>query len=76
MPHDSNLYEVMVKASQLLKWALMCLLTAAAAFAALLAGVSSAKPVVFISVAGGAISLLVGLLLLASGRLNNDLRGR
>lgn len=62
-----------MKASYLFKWLLVCLLLAVASAVALFAGVSSAKPIVFFFVIAGALSLLVGLVLLATGHLKNDI---
>lgn len=61
-----------MKASYLFKWLISCLLLAIAGVVALFAGVSGAKPIVFFFVIAGALSLLIGLVLLATGHLEND----
>ncbi len=65
-----------MKASYLFKWLIACLLLAVCSTAAVFAGISAAKPIVFLSVISGALSLFMGLVLLATGHLINDLKSR
>jgi hypothetical protein len=65
-----------MKASYLFKWLISCLLLAVISTAALFAGISGMKPLVFFFVIAGALSLFVGLLLLATGHLENDVTQR
>lgn len=68
-----HMHEVNLKASYLFKWLIACLLLAVAGAVALFSGVGNAKPVVFFFVIAGAMALLVGLMLLATGNLTNDI---
>lgn len=68
--------EINMKASYLFKCLIACLLLAVCSTAAVFAGISAAKPIVFLSVISGVLSLVAGLVLLATGYLVNDLKSR
>ena len=61
-----------MKASYLFKKVILCLLFAAASAGALFLGADYAKPFIFFFVIVGALLLLIGLVLLAMGYLEND----
>ncbi len=65
-----------MKASYLFKWLIASLLLAVCSTAAAFLGISAAKPIVFLAVISGSLSLLAGLVLLATGHLVNDLKSK
>lgn len=75
MPHHIHLYEVM-KASHLFKLLLTCLLSAVVCGAIFISGVRGIKPLIFVFVITGALSLFTGLVMLATGHLKDDVTNR